>query len=235
LFKLKTKGEDRHMTASEVLRPVLLLLLLAHSTLQTLPIYSYTVIRKYPHSGLSFTEGLLYDEESGHLWESTGGPGVCGLFEIDLMTGNSLRHSQDECSKFPNSMSWFGEGLALHQGKLFQLTWTSGTGFIFDRTSLAKLGTFHYNGQGWGLTTDGKNLIMSNGSQYITFYEANMRQREKEIKVTRDGKDVTQLNELEYLNGEIWANVWHSTDILRINPQTGRVLLFFSNIFRTSE
>lgn len=177
--------------------------------------YRVLVLASYPHDRNAFTQGLLYAH--GVLYESIGLYGKSALRRVDLDTGKVLAEQ-------PLDKRYFAEGLALVGDRLIQLTWKSGTGFIYDRTSLKPLGQFHYRGQGWGLAYDGKRLVMSDGSDTLRFLDAKTYAPSGELKVTYQGQPISQLNELEIIEGQIWANVWQTDLIVRIDPQSGHVV-----------
>lgn len=176
------------------------------------PIYAYQIVNTYHHYPGAFTQGLVY--LNGFLYESTGIQGESTFRKVDLTTGQVLQSK-------PLDLQYFGEGLALLGGKAYQLTWMNQKGFVYDVQSFGDLPSFAYAGQGWGLTTDGHSLIMSNGSNRITFYNPNTMAIERSIDVFENGRGLTMLNELEYINGEIFANVWLTDRIVRIDPANG--------------
>lgn len=178
------------------------------------PISAFEVIKDYPHDARAFTQGLLIHD--GQLFESTGLNGESTLRQVDLDSGKVLRH-------VTLPQEYFAEGLALFQDKLYQITWKNQRGFIYDKTTLKFEKTFEYQGEGWGLTCDGKQLIMSNGSDTLSFHQPDTFAKTGSIRVTLQGKSLKQLNELEYINGEIFANVWHTDLIVRIDPRNGAV------------
>jgi glutamine cyclotransferase len=176
--------------------------------------YTYEVVARHPHDRDAFTQGLVY--RNGKLFESTGLRGRSSLREVDLETGAVLRRVDVEPPHF-------AEGLAELGGRLYQLTWQSRLGFVYDATSFAPTGEFPYEGEGWGLTDDGRSLVMSDGTSVIRFLDPATFAVRRTITVTDEGVPVTNLNELEYIRGEIYANVWHTDTILRIHPRTGQV------------
>lgn len=182
---------------------------------ERVPVFGAKVVKAYPHDPKAFTQGLEYYD--GHLYESTGRMGESSLREATLETGAILRRV-----KLPPE--YFGEGLTIFHGKVFQLTWLSKVGFIYDRRSFRKLGEFHYQSEGWGLTHDDTSLILSDGTNKLQFIDPASFAVTKTIEVYAGDEAVTNLNELEYINGEIFSNVWHSSRIARINPHSGRVL-----------
>jgi glutaminyl-peptide cyclotransferase len=175
----------------------------------------YRVIRTYPHDRNAFTQGLIFLD--GHLYESTGEEGRSSLRMVDLETGRVLQNA-------PLEHQYFAEGLTSWGSTLVQLTWLSHIGFVYDRFSFRLLRTFNYDYEGWGLTQDGKNLIESDGSTTLRFLDPVSFQEVRRVEVTDHGKAVQDLNELEYVHGEIFANVWHTDRIARISPATGHVL-----------
>jgi glutaminyl-peptide cyclotransferase len=182
---------------------------------QSVPVYRYEVVNTYPHDPNAFTQGLVFHD--GRLLESTGEQGRSSLREVDLETGAILRQV-----RLPNE--YFTEGLTLLKGKIYQLTWQHQLGFIYDVQTFQKIGQFAYSGEGWGLTDDGESLIMSNGSNRIRFLEPESFRVIRTIPVYDKQRPVRELNELEYIRGEIYANIWHENRIARINPQNGGVI-----------
>lgn len=176
--------------------------------------YGYEIIATYPHDRDAFTQGLVYDD--GVLYESTGLNGRSSLRKVNLQTGEVLQRRDID-------QQYFAEGLTLFNDKLIQLTWQSNKGFVYDKTTFEPLREWTYPTEGWGLTHDGKQLIMSDGSATLRFLNPDTLAVEREITVTDAGQPVVRLNELEYVNGEIFANVWQTDLMARIDPQTGRV------------
>lgn len=180
------------------------------------PIWSYQIVHTYPHDPRAFTQGLLFVD--GHLYESTGLRGQSSIRMLDLNTGRVLQ-------KYNLPADYFGEGLTDWGSTLVQLTWQAHKAFVYDRFSFALLRTFTYSGEGWGLTHDDKELIMSDGSPYLRFLDPKTFRETRRIHVTTaSGEEIPDLNELEYVHGEIYANVWHSDRIARISPKTGKLL-----------
>ncbi len=177
--------------------------------------YTYAIVRAYPHDPAAFTQGLVYAD--GVLYESTGLYGRSSLRRVALETGEVLQQRDLPAE-------YFGEGLALFDGRLIQLTWQNNIGFVYDAASFALQQTWTYPTEGWGLTHDGTHLIMSDGSATLRFLDPRTFQAQREVLVTDGGRPVGWLNELEYVNGEVFANVWQTDWIARIDPQTGRVL-----------
>ena len=179
------------------------------------PVDGYQVVRSYPHDPKAFTQGLVYVD--GHLYESTGRNGSSSIRMVDLATGRILQ-------RYDLPADYFGEGLTDWGSNLLQLTWTTQKGFIYDRFSFTQQGSFRYKGEGWGLTHDEKNLIISDGSSFLRFLDPRSFRETRRLAVTDGGKPLKNLNELEYVRGEIYANIWQSDRIARISPRTGKVL-----------
>lgn len=176
--------------------------------------YTYSIVKTYPHDTNSFTEGLVYQD--GVLYESTGLVGQSSLRRVNLETGETLQ----SVSLTGDS---FGEGMTIFGDKIIQLTWMSHKGFVYNKTSFDELQQFSYQGEGWGLTHDDTILIMSNGSAMLTFLDPTTFKVIGTLEVTDGGKPVVNLNELEYVNGVVYANVWLQDRIAIINIQTGNV------------
>ncbi len=179
------------------------------------PTYTFDVVNIYPHDAGAFTQGLQWHDN--RLFESTGQVGTSGLREVDLVSGRVVRQQ-------PLEAPHFGEGMVILGDKLYQLTWQSGKAFTYDWKTFTRNGSFSYDGEGWGLTTDGTALIMSNGSSSLVWRDPKTFEVIKTLAVTDRGTPVAALNELEWVKGEIWANVWQSDSIARIDPNTGAVL-----------
>lgn len=178
------------------------------------PVYGYKVVGKYPHDKQAFTQGLFV--EDGVLYEGTGLNGQSTLRKVRLETGEILK-----VHKLPQEC--FGEGITPSGNKIIQLTWRSNTGFVYDKDSFTLLGTFSYPTEGWGITYDGRQLIMSDGTANLYFLSPETFREIRKIEVSDDRGPVVRLNELEYVRGEIFANIWLTDRIARISPQTGRV------------
>ena len=179
------------------------------------PTDSFDVINSWPHDPAAFTQGLIYYH--GRLYESTGLYGASSLREVELETGAVLR-------KVAVPEQYFAEGLTIFGDRIVQLTWQSQQGFIYDLPSFRLQGEFSYTGEGWGLTHDGHYLIMSDGTHQLRFLDPTSFAVVKAVGVYYDGRPVTNLNELEYVRGEIYANIWQTDRIARIDPQSGRIL-----------
>lgn len=176
---------------------------------------TYEVIAKFPHDPTAYTQGLLiYD---GLIYESTGTYGNSSLRVVEPETGKMLRNQ-------PLEDRYFGEGLTLLNEKLYQLTWKEKTGFVYDRATLKLIDTWTYDTDGWGLTTDGTDLIMSDGSAELRWVDPATFEVKRVLSVTQNGQPATRLNELEWVEGDIYANVYTTETILRIDPKTGEVL-----------
>jgi glutamine cyclotransferase len=201
------------MRLSSHLRTFALLVLAAATTLRADD--SYRVVHTYPHDPNAYTQGLVFVD--GHLYESTGLNGRSSLRMDDLETGRVLQSA-------PVPSQYFAEGLTAWGSTLVQLTWQSHVAFVYDRFSFRVLRTLHYDCDGWGLTADSKDLILSDGTATIRFFDPATFREVRRIEVKDHGQPVTQLNELEYINGQIYANVWHTDRIARISPATGHVL-----------
>jgi glutamine cyclotransferase len=173
------------------------------------------VINTYPHDPQAYTQGLVYRD--GFLFESTGLNGRSTLRKVRLETGEILQQEHLD-------PSYFAEGLTDWNDRLVQLTWTTQIGFVYDLVSFKLKGTFKYPGEGWGLTHDRKQLIMSDGTEHLRFLTPGTLQESGRITVTDSGAPVKDLNELEFVQGEIYANVWHTDRIARIAPESGRVV-----------
>lgn len=174
----------------------------------------YEVLGSYPHDPEAFLQGLVWHD--GGFYESTGLHGRSSLRRVALPSGEVLQQVA-----LPNV--YFGEGLALVGDRLVQLTWRSKRGLVYDRASFGLLGDFAYETEGWGLTYDGASLVMSDGTDVLTFLDPESYQPVRTLPVTLDGRPLRALNELEWIEGEIWANVWQTDRIVRIDPATGQV------------
>jgi glutaminyl-peptide cyclotransferase len=175
----------------------------------------YQIVHSYPHDSNAFTQGLVFVD--GHLYESTGLQGRSSLRMVDLSTGRVLQ-------KHDLPPEHFGEGLTDWGSTLIQLTWTSHTALVYDRFSFSLLRTFSYEGEGWGLTHDSKELILSDGTSYLRFLDPKSFRVTHRIQVTDErGRAVDRLNELEFIHSEIYANVWQTDEIVRISPSTGKI------------
>lgn len=174
----------------------------------------YEVVGTYPHDPEAFLQGLVWHD--GGFYESTGLYGESTLRRVEFPSGNVLK-------KIKLSPDVFAEGLALVDDHLVQLTWQAHRGFVYDRNTFRLIREFTYDTEGWGITYDGKNLVMSDGTSTLTYLDPQTFQPVKKLNVTMNGRPVQELNELEFIEGEIWSNVWHTNMIVRIDPATGKV------------
>ena len=180
-----------------------------------IPEYGYEIVHTYPHDTLAFTEGLFY--LNGFMYESTGLNGRSSVRKVKFETGEVLQnHDVPE--------AYFGEGIINWKDRLLQLTWQTEVGFVYDLNSFNVLREFKYPGEGWALTTDGRRIIMDDGTAQIRFWDPETLQETGRITVTDQGAPVQKLNELEWVKGEIYANIWETERIARINPTTGQVV-----------
>jgi glutamine cyclotransferase len=178
------------------------------------PISRISVVNVYDHDPRAFTQGLVYHQ--GHLYESTGLYGKSALMKKDLSSRKVLKAHQMPAE-------YFGEGIAILDGKIYQLTYQNETGFIYDLETFKITGQFSYRGEGWGLTTDGRYLMMSNGSSIITFHDPGTFKIIRRIQVKDGDTSIGRINEMAFVKGEIWANIFMEDVIVRISPQTGKV------------
>lgn len=176
--------------------------------------WTVKVLASHPHDRRAYTQGLLWHD--GALYESTGQHGRSSVRRVDPATGAVL-------SEYDLDRSLFGEGLALVDGRLIQLTWQSGLAFVYDAASLVPVDQFVYEGEGWGLAWDGRRLVMSDGTSRLTFRDPKTFDVLATREVTLDGVPLVNLNELEHVEGSIYANVWHEDRIVVIDPETGKV------------
>ena len=187
----------------------------APTTSNITPVYSYNVVNTYPHDRSAFTQGLVF--EDGVLYEGTGLNGRSTLRRVELETGEVL-----QIHELP--AQFFGEGVTVYGNDIIQLTWQSHVGFVYDRDSFELLQEFNYSTQGWGITHDGERLIMSDGTATLYFLDPETFEEIGRVGVYDNDGSVNRLNELEYVQGEIYANVWQTNCIARIDPQTGQVV-----------
>lgn len=196
----------------------------ATKTAGTVPVYTYEIVKSYPHDDRAFTQGLIFRD--GVLYESTGQYGKSTLRKVDLNTGKVLQ-------KYDVPREYFAEGMTIFGDKIYQITWQEKTAFVYD-LDFKLLREIRYQGEGWGLTHDGTNLIMSDGTHVIRFVNPENFQTVRTITVLQEnGAPLMNLNELEYVKGEIWANIWHSDEpdvlgkqnyIARIDPANGKIV-----------
>ena len=181
-----------------------------------LPVYTYEVVNTFKHDSKAFTQGLVYKD--GFLYETTGQKGESTLRKIELDTGKILQKHD-----LPDDI--FGEGMTILGDKIYQVSWQDRKGFVYNLNDFSVEKEFTYSGEGWGLTNDGTNLILSDGTHVIRFMNPETFRTERTIVVmNEDGKPLMDINELEYVKGEIWANIWHLDKIARIDPASGKLL-----------
>jgi glutaminyl-peptide cyclotransferase len=199
------------------MRPQSILLALSLSAVASLaaPVTPCKVIAKLPHSTANYTEGFFYRD--GHFYEGTGREGHSSIIVTEPSTGHIFQQHDLR-------PQYFGEGIIDWQDKLFEWTWQTHIGFIYDRASLRIIGQFHYDGEGWGMTHTATELITSDGSAILRFRSPDTFDVKRQITVRDNGEFIRNLNELEYINGEIYANIWHSDRIARISPTDGHVM-----------
>jgi glutamine cyclotransferase len=193
-----------------------------NQTADKIPVYTYEIVNTFKHDPKAFTQGLVY--ENGFLYESTGQTGESTLRKVELESGKVLqKHDVDD--------DIFAEGMTILNGKIYQITWQDGVSFVYDLADLKPLQELKYNGEGWGLTNDGANLIMSDGTHIIKFLDPQTLKTVRALPIFQEtGKPLFKINELEYVKGEIWANIWHSEEIgkpnhiARIDPNSGKLL-----------
>lgn len=178
------------------------------------PVYAGEIVARYPHDPDAFTQGLVFHD--GSLYEGTGRHGESSLRELELETGEIIRRHN-------LGKRYFGEGITILDGRVYQLTWRSHTGFVYDLEDFSVLDTFYLPGEGWGLTHDGEHLILSDGTAELRFLDPDSLREVRRLTVTSPAGPVDRLNELEYIDGEIWANVWYEDYLLRIDPDNGKV------------
>jgi glutamine cyclotransferase len=198
------------------MRPALLVVwLVACSAAAQVPQYGYKVVHTYPHDPLAFTQGLEY--HNGFLYEGTGLEGNSMLRKLDLATGKVLQAVALE-------EQFFGEGITLLNDRILELTWQAHRGFVYEAATFQRLKSFEYPGEGWGLTNDGKQIFMSDGTAEIRLWDPATLHELRRISVHDGAQPVAMLNELEYVRGEIYANVWQTDRIARISPADGKVV-----------
>jgi len=179
-------------------------------------LYNYEVVNEYPHDSNAFTQGFEY--HNGFLYESTGQYGKSSLRKVELETGKVLK-------KIDIDKKYFAEGMTIFNGKIYQLTWRKNKGFIYDLESFKLLKTFEYqqSKEGWGLTNNGKQLIKTDGTDKMWFLNPETLKEERFIETYTDKRKAEKLNELEYINGEVYANIWQQNSILIVNPDNGAI------------
>ena len=205
---------DRVQTRTLVLIAALAAAACGPASQASVPEYGYEVVHTYHHDPLAFTQGLVYLD--GVFYEGTGLEEQSSIRKVKVETGEVLQ-------KRDVPGQYFGEGIVVWKDRLLELTWKAEKGFIYDLATFQPKGDFPYPGEGWGLTTDGKRIIMSDGSAQLRFWDPETLKEIGRITVTDDGRPIDQLNELEWVKGEIYANVWQTDRIARIDPKTGKV------------
>ncbi len=189
------------------------------------PVISVIPVEKFPHDKTAFTQGFEFHK--GSFYEGTGLRGQSNLKKIEVFTGKVLKLKKLDSQ-------YFGEGITIFKEKIYQLTWQSGKGFVYDLETFKLIREFNIKGEGWGLTNDGTNLIMSNGSDEILFLDPESFKVVRKLSVKKNGRPEKLLNELELIKGNIWANVWKTDDILIIDAETGEVVRIL-NLSKLSE
>jgi glutamine cyclotransferase len=179
------------------------------------PVISYSIVASYPHDTSSFTQGLTFYQ--GHLLEGTGNKGQSKLMQVDLKTGNAVK-------KIELDKNFFGEGITVLNDTIYQLTWQEKVVLVYNAKDLKLIKQMPLSTEGWGITDDGKNLIITDGSNNLYFYEPATFRLLRTQSVTENGSPAVNLNELEYINGFIYANQWQYNYILKIDPASGQVL-----------
>ena len=202
------------MISLHILTSILLFFIYGEKSANTAVNYGYHIVNIYPHDPYAFTQGLIYKD--GYLYESTGLRGRSTLRKVDLATGSVLQYYQLK-------QRYFGEGITILNSKIFQLTWQSNIGFVYTKEKFLQIDEFYYGTEGWGITTDGTNLIMSDGTSFLYYIDPETFTAIRQIQVMDQKEAIHGLNELEFIKGEIFANVLPTDRIVRINPADGRV------------
>jgi glutamine cyclotransferase len=200
---------------TQIIATIILLSLAGHAAAADVPIYGYEVVHSYPHDPKAFTEGLFYRD--GFLYESTGLAGKSSIRKVVLTTGKVVK-------QFTVPDKYFGEGIVDWGNKLVQLTYQTQIGFVHDIDSFAMQKSFNYVGEGWALTRDDKHIYMSDGTPDIRVLDPQTLAEQRRIRVTFRGQPVNEVNELEWVKGQIYANIWQTDWIVRIDPATGEVV-----------
>jgi glutamine cyclotransferase len=214
---IRSSGRRCKISAARPLLGLFLLALCAcgPSPEAAVPEYTYQVVHTYPHDRLAFTEGLFYQD--GVLYESTGIAEQSSVRKVRLETGEVVQ-------KHDLPGAYFGEGIVRWKDHLIQLTYKTQVGFIYDFAGFEELRRFQYPGEGWALTTDGDRIIMSDGTPQLRFWDPETLRETGRLTVTDENRPVTNLNELEWVKGEIYANIWQTDRIARIDPKSGKVV-----------
>ncbi|MEJ2407802.1 MAG: glutaminyl-peptide cyclotransferase [Novosphingobium sp.] len=207
---------DRFFFASRLALAALVLVMLPglSAARAQAPVCGYRIVKTYPHDPSAFTEGLFYAD--GALFESTGKLGQSRIFKRTLASIKPLVETRVD-------PTFFGEGIVLWKDQIISLTWRDGLGYRWDSKTLKQIGYFHYAGEGWAMTIHDGTIYQSDGSSRLRLRDPETMAQTGSLAVTDDGKPVRNLNELEWIDGEIWANVWLTNSIARIDPKTGRV------------
>jgi len=182
------------------------------------PVWGYRVVARFPHDREAWTQGLAYDE--GFLYEGTGGYGASSLRKVGLVSGHVVLRRD-------LGAAYFGEGITILGDRIVQVTWRERVGFVYDKATFRRIAEFAIPGEGWGLAWDGRRLILSDGSDRLTFLDADTFEPTGSIQVTAGGRPLKDLNELEYIKGRIYANVWRTDRLAVIDPDTGQVEAFW--------
>ena len=180
--------------------------------------HRWELLDNYQHDPGAFTQGLLY--EDGYLYESTGQNGESSLRKVAIETGEVVQRVNLE-------NRYFAEGIAVVGDEIYQITWRSRTGFVYDKTSFKKLREFQYAGEGWGLAYDGRHLVMSDGSDMLRFFDPATMREVRRLRITSGGRRLDRLNELEFAGGFLYANIWYSDSIAKISPRSGEVVAVY--------
>jgi glutaminyl-peptide cyclotransferase len=187
----------------------------AAASAEAVPVYTYEIVATYPHDPKAYTQGLVLHD--GTLYESTGQYDASSLRKVELKKGKVKK-------KIDVPGQYFAEGMTILNGKIYQLTWQQGKCFVYDLKDFKLETEMAYEGEGWGLTTDGQSLILSDGTNRLRFIDPATFRVQKTLSILNNNVPLTELNELEYINGEIYANIWKTDNIVRLDPQTGRIL-----------
>lgn len=194
---------------------LLAVLIPAFPVFAEVPVLKAEVVNTFPHDPMAFTQGLVFHK--GQLYEGTGRNGESSLRKVELTTGEVQQRTM-----LPNQH--FGEGITILNDKVYQLTWQTHLGVVYDLASLKQVQSFYLPGEGWGITHDGSKLIVSDGTAFLRFLDPTTLREVGRVQVTEDGMPLDKLNELEFIDGQVWANVWYTDFIVRIDPATGKVV-----------
>ncbi len=186
-----------------------------------IPRYRYEIVNRFPHNPEAFTQGLEYFQDD-ILYEGTGLEGQSELRKVNLRTGDVLQ--SHPLGQDPFGRDYFGEGITIWNDTIIQLTWRNQIGFVYERESFRQIDQFAYDYEGWGLTHDDRHLIVSDGTPTLRFLDPTSKEEVRSLNVSQNGRYISLLNELEYIDGEIYANIWGEDRIVRISPETGHVV-----------